>query len=97
VIVRGVRWGFIYAFFLVLSIAVICHAGCPLLTHEDAANEREFQNVCQEISNGPLVTTGSGVPNFIPRKVGDEYIATSTGKVYFATSTVTSGSWAIVN
>jgi hypothetical protein len=48
---RGVRWMFIYALLIALSIASISLASCPLLTHSDPDTQREFQNLCQQISN----------------------------------------------
>lgn len=94
---RGVRPPFIIAFLLALSLGALAYASCPLLTHSDANEEREFQNVCQQISGSPLVTVGAGVPGLIPKKTGDEYIDTTNRKVYFATATVTTGSWIVVN
>ena len=80
--------------FLLLCGAVISSWGaCPLLVHSDPSNQREFQNVCQDILLGPQVTTGSGAPKSIPRKVGDTYIDTTNTHVYTATATATSASW----
>lgn len=69
----------------------------PLLSHKDPADQREFQNVYQNMAKGPSIYIGAGAPNFVPQKIGDEFISTSTAKVYFATSTATSSSWMIVN
>lgn len=55
---RGLRWPFIYAFLVVLGIATQAFAGCPLLTHDDNPdNEREFQNICQQIQNQNVTNT----------------------------------------
>lgn len=94
---RGVRSPFLIAFLGSLSLAVFVHAGCPLLPHADPADQREFQNVCQQLSAAPSVSTGTGAPTFRPKKIGDEYIDTTNHKVYFSTATATSGSWLIVN
>jgi hypothetical protein len=94
---RGVRAPFILVFLLAISAAALVYGGCPLLTHQDPSEQREFSNVCQQIQSTVSVTIGSGVPAIVPKKVGDEYVDTTNHKIYFATSTVTSGGWLIVN
>ena len=94
---RGVNPIYLYSFLLVLAAWTLVHASCPLLTHEDTSDQREFQNVCQVINTKPSVYTGSGAPPQAPERVGDIYIATSTAKVYISTATVTKASWAILN
>ena len=82
--------------FIGVSFEMRRHADAAL-PHKDAADEREFQNVYQTISKTPDVYTGTGAPSKAPVKIGDFYISTSTSKVYIATATATSGSWAILN
>lgn len=60
----------------------------------------EMHNIYNNMPNKavtPSVYIGSGAPSFVPPKVGDLFISTSTSKVYLSTSAVTTGSWAILN
>jgi hypothetical protein len=94
--VRVKRWQIALLFLLGCGLVEMSWAGCPLLTHKDPSDEREFQSICQQIATTPAVTTGTGAPTTAPKKVGDFYIATGTGKVYVSSATV-SGSWIILN
>ncbi len=90
-------WRIVLVFLIAVMLVESCFAGCPLLVHSDASDQREFQNVCQEISVVPQVTTSAGAPSFVPRRIGDIDVSTTTAKVYIATSTVSSGGWTVVN
>jgi hypothetical protein len=90
-------WRMAILFLLAVMLAESCFAGCPLLVHDDPNNQREFQNVCQQLTATPLITTSAAAPTFTPRRVGDIDISTSTAKVYIATATISSASWAVVN
>jgi len=48
-----------FGFLILCVLAEASWGSCPLLVHPDADNQREFQNVCQEISNKSGVTDGS--------------------------------------
>lgn len=85
-------------FILFLSVPVFAEG--PLFKHKDVYVNREFQNAYVDIravSKAPVIYTGTTAPSIIPPKVGDIYINTTAGKVYIATATVTSASWAILN
>lgn len=41
----------------------------------------------------PSVETGSGAPSSTPQKVGDLYVDTENGNLYFASGTSGSGDW----
>lgn len=85
---------------LILLFSINSVAGInptPLLPHKDQGDQREFQNVYQNMAKGPAIYIGAGAPNFAPQKIGDEFISTTTAKIYFATATVNSSSWMIVN
>lgn len=47
-------------FIIFLTMARSAYAGCPLLVHEDAAIEREFENVCQAVSVASSLSQSSG-------------------------------------
>lgn len=94
---RGCRWIFAYALLWVLALVALSHASCPLLAHGDPNDEREFQNVCQTIAVQPSITIGTTAPTGSPGKIGNMFINTTSGKVYIATGTANSGSWAIMN
>ena len=91
------RWQIPFAFLLLCGLVEVSWGACPLLSHADPDQQREFQNLCQQIASSPLVTAKAGAPTITPRRVGDIYISTTTAKVYIATATATSGSWAVVN
>lgn len=91
------RWPFIYAFLLVVGFWTVCHASSsPVLTHEDPATQREFQNSYQAINTKPSIFISAGAPTFQPSKIGDLDISTTTSKVYISTS-VASGGWIVLN
>jgi len=69
----------------------------PVVTHPDPATQREFQNSYQAINSKPSIYSGAGAPTYAPSKVGDIYISTTTSKVYMSTSTVSAGSWTVLN
>lgn len=96
---RGVRWPFLWSFLFCFSLWSLAHgaSSTPLLPHKDPVEEREFQNVYQTIQKSPSIFTGTGAPSVAPIKVGDIFINTANSKVYIATATATSGSWAILN
>lgn len=89
-------WRIVFLILLAFGLVEMSWAGCPLLPHSDPDTQREFQNVCQQIATTPAVTSGTGAPTTAPKKVGDFYIATGTGKVYISSATV-SGSWILLN
>lgn len=99
---RGVRPGFIIALLVAYSLAAVC---CAVSTNvnviipqnNDPVSQRNFQNVYSAINSKPSISSGAGVPALAPVKVGDIYINTSAGKVYIATGTANSGSYAILN
>lgn len=64
----------------------------PLLPHKDENDEREFQNVYQNMAKGPAVYMGN-TPNSIPQKIGDLFVSTTTGSVYLSSGTKNSGQW----
>lgn len=68
----------------------------PILPHSDSSDEREFQQVYQNLNAKPSIYLGTSAPNYAPLKSGDMYVDTSAGHVYIATGTATSGSWAKV-
>lgn len=90
-------WRLAYAVLFVFAFVELVFSACPLLPHSDINEEREFQGVCQSIDTKPSVFLSAGAPSFTPRRIGDIDISTTTSKVYIATATATSGSWAIVN
>jgi len=55
---------------------------------------RETRNVN---TNSPTITSGTAAPTTTPKKVGDIFIRTDTGKAYFAKGTSSSSDWFIVN
>lgn len=98
--IRGVRWPFIIGFLMIIAFIERSFGNTnptPLLTHKDAADQREFQNVYQNINAKPSTTIGAGAPTFAPRNFGDIFISTTTSKIYIATGTANSGSWAVIN
>lgn len=93
-----IHWQLLWVFLFVFSLWSVVHATqTPLLPHKDPADEREFQNVYQTLSKNPSLATGTGAPSVAPGKIGDLYINTSNSKVYIATGTVNSSSWAALN
>ncbi len=67
---------------------------------EKASTQREFQavyDVKADRSTTPKIFISAGAPSFIPSKIGDIDVSTTTGKVYISTATATSGSWAVLN
>lgn len=85
---------------LFLILVSPCLATGPKYGYQDPKLDDEFNNVYREIDTAqkaPAIFRGAGAPTFKPKKEGDIYISTTTAKVYIATSTVSSGSWAIVN
>jgi len=69
----------------------------PLLPHKDPADQREFQNVYQNMAKGPSIIIGAGAPLSAPQKIGDIFVSTSTAKIYISTAIATSASWVIIN
>ena len=64
---------------MVMSLASVSNAGCPLLVHKDPSDEREFQNVCQDIANVKTSTTTcscSGSSAFSQVNVASQYSST---------------------
>lgn len=49
------------------------------------------------VSNVPLVTTGTTAPSTTPAKVGDIFIDTTAGNIYISKGTVNSADWVQVN
>jgi len=49
----------VFAVLLLCGLAEWSWGSCPLLAHQDADEQREFQNVCQQISNKSGVSNGS--------------------------------------
>ena len=95
-----IRWQFIYLFLILIGLLELKCFGItstPLLPHNDPANEREFQNVYQKVSQAPAIFIGAGAPGFAPSKIGDIFVSTTTSKIYIATAAVNSASWDIVN
>jgi hypothetical protein len=94
---RGTRWPFLFSFLMVCSLWSLVHASAPsptpLLPHKDQADEKEFQNVYQNMQKLPTINIGAGVPTYTPKKIGDIFVSTTTANVYIATGTVNSGSW----
>ena len=45
----------------------------------------------------PIITSGSGAPTSIPKKLGDIYVRTDTSKIYMATGVSASADWTILN
>ncbi len=95
-------WRIAFGFLLLCGLVECSWGASPsqgsvILPHEDAANEREFQNVYQNINTKPTIYTGAGPPSFAPQKIGDIYVSTTTAKVYISTANATSASWIVVN
>lgn len=86
------------------SLIILLSAGCwaginptPLVPVKDPATQRDFQDVYQNINQLPTVTVSTNPPAVAPKKVGDEFVDKTNGKIYFATATVNSASWLVVN
>lgn len=99
---RGVRWVFMYAFLLVCGIVACCMAtssnvNVVIPQNNNPVSQRNFQNVISVINSKPSISMGTTPPAIIPVKIGDIYVNTSSGKVYIATGTANSGSFAILN
>ena len=74
-------------------------ASGPIYTHPQPVQE-EFRIIYTEKAEArtsPKIFTSTAIPSVAPEKIGDIFINTSTGKVYIATGTANSGSFAILN
>jgi hypothetical protein len=69
----------------------------PLVTHKDVGEQREFQNMYQNMAKNPSIFIGAGAPSFAPQKAGDIFISTSTSKVYISKDNVDPTSWLLMN
>lgn len=59
---------------------------------------QRLQNYIQDIYRKiNLVTTGTTPPNYIPSRIGDEYVNTSTNKFYKAGGTTNVNDWHVLN
>ena len=48
-------------------------------------------------STSPTITSGTAAPTTTPKKIGDMYVKTDTGKVYISAGTSSSSDWKILN
>jgi len=80
---------------LVPSIALAKVAG-PLYTHTER-EQKEFEHLYKGVNVAPAIFLSAGAPSSTPLKIGDINVSTTTGKVYIATATATSASWAVLN
>jgi len=81
-------------------VPCISYAAGPVYSHKDETTQREFTelySISAEKKTSPKIYQTAGAPTFAPLKIGDMAVSTTTGKVYIATATATSGSWAIMN
>lgn len=59
---------------------------------------QRLQNYLQDIYRKVnLITQGTTPPNFVPSKIGDEYLNTTTNKFYKAAGTSSINDWHILN
>lgn len=68
--------------------------------YDKASTMREFTEIYSRMADRattPRLLVGAGAPSFSPGKFGDLFVSTTTGKVYIATATLTSLSWAVMN
>lgn len=98
---RITDWRIALLVLLFFCAVEMCFAGSttssPLLIHKDPQDQKEFQNLYSTVSRAPSIFISSGTPGGVPQKVGDIDVSTGTSKVFVATATVTSNSWALVN
>ena len=96
---KGTDWRYLYAFLIILSAATFCFSAGPVFKHEQPVQD-EFRQLYSQVpdkSTTPKLSIGSGAPTFLPGKVGDIFVSTTTGTIYISTSTASSGGWAAVN
>lgn len=82
-----------------LLIGIPVFADGPAYRHEGKTQE-EFQILYNEKADKrttPKIYTSTSTPTFAPSKYGDIFVNTTSGKVYIASGTSNSGSWAILN
>jgi len=94
----------VYIFCLLCIVFLIFYtvqalATGPVYTHPQPVQEefRVLYTEKAEARTSPKIFTSTAVPSIAPEKTGDIFINTSTSKVYIATATASSGSWAILN
>jgi hypothetical protein len=87
--------------FLLILLPTMAFAGGQKYRYPSPRGlDDEMQNIYQNIPNKnttPAIYIGAGAPSFTPGKIGDIFVSTTTSKVYLSTSTVTSGSWSVLN
>ena len=83
-----------FLFLLLCGVVMASWGSCPLLTHTDPDEEREFQNVCQQIPNLSNPVSLKGVTDGSSAKTGNvgEYIYSYPGD--FQNVAGASGAWA---
>ena len=82
-----------FLFLLLCGVVMASWGSCPLLTHTDPDEEREFQNVCQQIPNLSNPVSLKGVTDGSSAKTGNvgEYIYSYPGD--FQNVAGASGAW----